>query len=138
MPPRYAAAALLFLLIRCDQDPFGCAIADLPGPYGLEQWEDEERYNLRGPGEQEQYGGGVLRGTVLKIGWNSRYIVAERYANFRGDPDGWMIVNVATREVTGPVAEDQWRQNANLKNITVRSAATAWQSQPKCRSAITR
>ena len=122
----------MLLAIACDQDPLGCAVGKLPGGYGLEQWEGAQHHYLRGPGETPS--GGVLEGTVTEIGWTDEFIVARRHANFRGDPDGWMVINIRTRMIRGPVPEAQWRLEPGLRGIVITSSTEAWKKLPKCRS----
>ena len=128
---RFFALALL-LLSGCDQDPLGCSIGTLPGGYGLQQWDSGDLYYLKGPGETET--GGVLEGTVSQIGWNDQFIVAERHSTFRGDADGWMLVNVRSHQISGPYRESAWRKNPVLSNVRVYKASSAWQTLPKCRT----
>jgi len=75
-------------------------------------------------GEQPE-GGGVLEGGVEKIGWNDQYIVALRHATFRGDPDGWMKIDVHTKQITGPISEGD--AIMLLSNQHPRVAKVAWE-----------
>ena len=43
----------------------------------------------------------VLAAADLFLG----FIFARRYATYRGDPDGWMIIDVNKRSMTGPISE---------------------------------
>jgi hypothetical protein len=47
--------------------------------------------------------GGILDGTVQSIGWGDKVIVASRQSTFRGDPDGLMVVNLASKKIDGPI-----------------------------------
>ena len=89
---RIACAALLFILSGCDQDPFHQRERVILTGYQLEQSEDSRLFYLVREGAKDN-GGGVLDGTLKRIGWNGRYILAERKATFGGDKDGWMIVD---------------------------------------------
>jgi hypothetical protein len=85
-------ASLAFLLVAV----VGCSdTKSLPGNYKLERWEDNKTYYLLGPSKQSEdsKGGGLIDGTVIRLAWNGEIIGAERHSTFRGDPDGWMIID---------------------------------------------
>ncbi|HKK05134.1 MAG TPA: hypothetical protein VKA50_04730 [Gammaproteobacteria bacterium] len=92
----------------------------------MKQWEDGTTYYLEEDGHQEDVAGEVLEGTVEKIGWNARYIIAKRHALFRGDPDGWMVVDVTHKAVQGPLPERQIDRLAKQQGTHCYSAAAAW------------
>ena len=92
----------------------------------LERWEDEETFYLNGPVERD--GGGFLGGTVLAIGWNEHFILAKRRANFRGDPDGWMVVDIRNKSIEGPFDDDEIRRDSRLRNIVTNNPDAAWRS----------
>jgi hypothetical protein len=99
--------------------------------YGLERWnENRELYYLRGPNEKP--GGGVLEGTVIEIGWNDRFIVANRHANFGGDPSGWMVVDTQTHAISGPYPKPIWQSQRELRGIVTFPAQETWSRLPKC------
>jgi hypothetical protein len=65
--------------------------------FELKQWEDSKTFYLVRSGEKDN-GGGVLDGTVTRIGWNARYIIAERKANFGAiKTDGWSSTRAPAR-----------------------------------------
>jgi hypothetical protein len=118
---RYALLAILALLVTA------CGLTkSMPGGYELEKWEDGTTFYLNAPGNTTQNGGGAIEGTVQHIAWNSEIIAAERYANFRGDPDGWMIINVKTKEISGPLSETKFSELRSKANLQVKTAAEAW------------
>jgi hypothetical protein len=79
------------------------------GRLQLEQWEDGNTYYLNKKGHKGSgSGGGLLDGTVQRIGWSQRYIVAKRYSTFRGDPDGWMVIDLQSGEITGPFSDAEF------------------------------
>lgn len=92
----------------------------------LEKWEDGITFYLNAPGNTEQNGGGALEGTVQYIAWNKEIIAAKRYATFRGDPDGWMIINVKTKEISGLLSEAQFSELRSKTNLQVKTAGEAW------------
>jgi hypothetical protein len=79
----------------------------LPGGYYLESWEDGDHYTLGGPTHSAD-AGGVLVGSVEKVGWNDHYIVAWRSPMLADDAGGWMIVDVRTHTVRGPLTDSQF------------------------------
>ena len=113
---------LLFLatLVGCSQQQ-----RKIVGSYRLEQWEDFKTYYLDKKG-QENSGGGIINGVVLRIGWNDRYIVAERHANYRGDSDGWMIIDVKSDVISGPFNEADFHARPEAKDIQIYEAGEAW------------
>jgi hypothetical protein len=114
-------------------DMFSFSMAKrLPGGYELLKWEDNVTYYLTAPGKHEENGCGAIEGTVLEIGWTLRHVVAKRHSCFRGDPDGWMIVDTTTHNVSGPMTEAQLRANDDVKHIDVHSAAVAWSDRLPC------
>lgn len=96
--------ALLFL--------FACATGcdsnqrRVNGPYRLELFEN--KFYLEQAGIEET-GGGCIEGTVEEIGWTNGFIFARRDATYRGDPDGWMIIDVNKQSMTGPISDAEFR-----------------------------
>lgn len=123
---RIACAVLLFILLSgCDQDPFHQRERPILAGYELEQSEDSTLFYLVRKGAQDN-GGGVLDGTVNRIGWNGRYILAERKANFRGDKDGWMIIDTSSNRTAGPFTDAELKARPETQNMAVMSAPEAW------------
>ena len=100
----------------------------LPGGFELLKWEDGQTFYLTGPGRTNQDGGGTIQGTVLELAWNGEVIAAKRYATFRGNPDGWMIINTMTKQVFGPVSDEQFSTIKAKHRLQVRSALEAWEA----------
>lgn len=97
------------------------------GGYQLEQWEDGHTYYLHRSGQDDSANGGsIIEGTVLRLGWSSRYVVAKRYSIFRGDPDGWMIIDVQTGAITGPFSDTEIQTHSESKGIKIYDAPDAW------------
>ena len=97
------------------------------GAFQLEQWEDRKTYYLHKSGlDDSSMGGSVIGGTVLRIGWNSRFIVAERYSFYRGDPDGWMIIDVVSGAFSGPFLEAEFRARPEAQGIQIYEVSEAW------------
>jgi hypothetical protein len=125
----FIALAMLLPAAGCmDQDPFGQAQRRVAGDYSLEQWEDFETYYLVSPGHEQ--GGDAVDGTVQRIGWNDRYIIAERRATFGGEVDGWMVVDAKLGTVRGPYGSDEIARNPALRGIRAMPAADAWDRLP--------
>ena len=105
----------------------GCSDSKLlPGGFELQKWEDGTTYYLNDRGKSEQNGGGVIEGTVIRLAWNTDIIAADRYSTFRGDRDGWMIIDTRTKQITGPISEDEFAQLQVKYHLQVRTAEDAW------------
>lgn len=122
-----ALFVMLASLVACHDVLFRNA-KRLPGDYELLKWEDGVTYYI---GTLIDEGGcGPIEGTVTQLGWSERLIVAKRRACFRGDPDGWMIIDAHTRQVSGPFTDAQLQALASVKAIATYSAAEAWSLLP--------
>lgn len=113
---------LLALLISgCEQQH------TIAGDYRLEQFEDGQTYYLHKRGHDDSSAGGsIIGGIVLRLGWSSRYIVAERHSIYRGDPDGWMIIDVQSGAMSGPFTEAEFRARPEAQGIQVYQVSEAW------------
>src|SRR5690242_12124802 len=98
---RYLPFLLLLCALGCNQSQRTVA-----GPYRLEQF--ESKFYLEKAGAPET-GGGCLEGTVEQIGWTNGFIFAKRYSTYRGDPDGWMVIDVVKQSMIGPLSEAEFR-----------------------------
>jgi hypothetical protein len=97
------------------------------GDYRLEQWEDGKTYYLHKRGHDDSSeGGSVIGGIVLRLGWSSRYILAERQSIYRGDADGWMIIDVQSGVMTGPFTEAVLRTHLEAQGIQTFEVNEAW------------
>jgi len=76
----------------------------LPGGYYLEGWQSGRDYTLGGP-QYSADAGGVLAGSVERIGWNDSYIVAWRTPMLANEATGWMVVDVRTGALRGPMSD---------------------------------
>jgi hypothetical protein len=98
----------------------------LPGGYRLVQFEVYRYYVVEKGGSVDN--GGVLGGSVERIGWDEHHIVAWRVA-IHGQT-GWMIIDVGTRRIAGPLSDEEWRQaaaqNPQLQSIRTRPTKEAW------------
>lgn len=112
--------ALLIVLVcaaGCDQTQRRIA-----GPYRLEQFESGKFY-LEKVGAAET-GDGCIDGTVEQIGWTNGFIFTKRYSTYRGDPDGWMVIDVAKQSIVGPLPEAEFRQR--YPGVQILSPEDAW------------
>jgi hypothetical protein len=89
----------------------------------LERAEDGT-YQIVTPDHED--GGGVLEGTVEELAWSSELILARRHSTFRGDPDGWMVIDVATGAVRGPLSKEELQADPKLSKMTPESPANVW------------
>jgi hypothetical protein len=104
----------------------------LSGGYYLEDFEGGARsFSLGGPGRGAD-AGGVVGGSVQRIGWSQRYVVAYRQPLSLGEASGWMIVDVRSHTVRGPLTDIQFqeacRADSELAAIRVMPARSAWDS----------
>jgi hypothetical protein len=99
---RYLPLLIVLAVLGCNQSQRRVA-----GPYLLELF--ESKFYLEKAGSSET-GGGCIQGTVEQIGWTNGFIFAKRYSTYRGDPDGWMIIDVAKQSMVGPLSEAEFRQ----------------------------
>lgn len=105
----------------------GCAdTKSLPGNYKLERWEDNKTYYLLGPLQQATNGGGLIDGVVLRLAWSEEVIGVERFSTFRGDPDGWMIIDIKSGKISGPISKSEFDIFRDKYRLQVREADQAW------------
>ena len=101
---------------------------DLPGGYRLVIFESSSYYIDRGGGGH----GGVLGGSISQLGWTDRYIVAWRESwwwHKVGDGVGWMIIDVASGTIEGPLSPEEFetrRRKKALHDIQIYTADEAW------------
>jgi hypothetical protein len=107
---------LVLSVLGCDQSQRRVA-----GPYRLELF--ESKFYLEKAGS-EKPGGGCIEGTVEQIGWTNGFIFAKRYSTYRGDPDGWMIIDVAKQSMVGPLSEAEFKQK--YSGVRTLSPEDAW------------
>jgi hypothetical protein len=105
-----------------DQDPLNLSRRKVAGSYRLEKFESGKFY-LEKAGITES-GGGCIEGTVEAIGWTNGFIFAKRHSTFRGDPDGWMVIDVKKESMVGPLSEAEFRQK--YPSVQILSPEDAW------------
>jgi hypothetical protein len=91
-----------------DQDPLNLSQRKVAGRYRLERFESGKFY-LQKTGTSQDIGG-CIEGTVEEIGWTNGFIFAKRYATYRGDPDGWMVIDIRGESMSGPLPEGEFRK----------------------------
>ena len=97
------------------------------GAFRLELFEDGMTYYLHKRGQDDSsQGGSVIGGTVLRLGWSSRFIVAERHSIYRGDPDGWMTIDVQSGVMSGPFTATELRARPEAQGIQIYEVSEAW------------
>ena len=92
----------------------------------LKQWEDGVTYYLVG-GPHIDNGGGTIDGTIIRLGWDQQRILVERHANFRGDGDGFMVIDVQLQTVRGPLSAQEVGTQADLSKIKLVPPKEAWE-----------
>jgi hypothetical protein len=129
---RITTILLAAMVMMCGCLAFGPKSKDLPGDYRLVQWEDGNSYYIGKRGEKLQ-GGGVAGGTIERLGWNDRYIVAWRHSTFQGDPDGWMVIDTRENRVSGPWSDEDLTKRSDeipaLRTIKPRSTSEQWEGR---------
>jgi hypothetical protein len=122
-----AFAGIVFVLFVAAVLKYGGLERTVVGDYQLEQFKDFRTYYLHKRGlDDSSQGGSFIEGIVLRIGWSSRYVVVERYAFYRGDQDGWMVIDVKTGKITGPFTEAEFQARPESRGIQIYTAAEAW------------
>ena len=113
---RYLLLLLLLCVPGCNQSQRTVA-----GPYHLVQFEN--KFYLEKAGALET-GGGCLEGTVEQISWTNGFIFAKRHSSYRGDPDGWMVIDIAKQSMVGPFSEADFRKK--YPTVQTLSPEEAW------------
>ena len=121
-----AAVSLAVPLTGCSDGLSLGACRTIAQSFCLERWEDGVTYYLNGPIERD--GGGFIAGTVTAIGWNDQFILAKRYANFRGDGDGWMLININRGTMVGPLTDAEIEKDDRVRTIATLGPESAWKS----------
>ncbi len=111
-----------------DQDPFGLSKRHISGDYYLERWEDGETFYLHDSEvEYENFPDyGPIGGTVVMLAWNDNYILAQRRSHFGGKVDGWMVIDVTDKKITGPFSWSTISNNKTLTSLKAIEAKEAW------------
>ena len=115
---------LIAFLVGCDQDPFHRGERVIAGRFRLMQWEDEQTYYLITP-DTRNSGGGLIDGTVHRIGWDTSRIVIERHP-LVGDSLDWIVIDLHTRNLAGPYAKAQFDELSYVHAIPLVSPDAAW------------
>lgn len=124
MKSSFIVIIIVLLTASCmDQDPFGFNTKNISGSYYLEFFPDGQTYYLERSGYPKT-GVGYLEGIVKEIGWDDQFIYAKRYSCFRGDPDGWMIINLKNHVMIGPLSDTDFKYNH--PNVKIYLPQNAW------------
>jgi hypothetical protein len=98
----------------------------LVGQYTLFQRESGA-FDIGGPGKPAGDAGGYVDGLVDSVGWSATQLLVWRSkATFDGDGRGWMIVDVVSGRVSGPISSAARQRDAALASIPVRTATDVW------------
>lgn len=98
-----------------DADPFGLSSRRIVGKYQLELFESGAYYITKDG--HKWSGGGFVEGTVLQIGWNADVLAVKRYSTYRGDPDGWILIDLHSDKMSGPISEAEFLKRFPLLQI---------------------
>lgn len=116
------AATGLSILVCCDV--YTPTKQILPG-YQLAEWQGgiyfviDEHVNSVSRGD-------VLGGCVEQLGWNKRHILAWRKASTDRETSGWMVIDSTSHTVTGPLKDEEVRNDESISQIRVYPVAEAW------------
>lgn len=93
----------------------------------LELSEDGTTYYLHKRGHDDSKdGGSIIGAAVVRIGWSSGHILAQRHSIYRGDPDGWMVIDVQTEKITGPFSDAELQVHPEALGIATFPVNEAW------------
>lgn len=117
------------LIAACDQDPFHQSYRKIGGSYYLHRWEDGKTYYIeqKADDSKQDQGGGIINGTVEKVGWNADYIIVLRKSTYGGDTNGWMFINIKTAEIRGPFDQEAIERVTAMGGIKFLEPEKAWQ-----------
>jgi hypothetical protein len=124
-----AAAVCAGAGVGCDVDPgqlLGRRV--IAGDYYLAKGEGWFLLEDRSAGESK--GCGVIEGDVKELAWSKAWIVARRHSCAQGKQDGWMVIDVQKREISGPLSDDELAQRPELRELQRFSAQAAWKRIP--------
>ena len=120
---RIVILVVIVTVPACDIDLFGNDRRSVVGPYGLFVGEGTYYLVL----DKFEPPCGILGGSVQQIGWNDRVIlVQQKTCGGRGGRSGWVVVNVKTGAVEGPIDPSIISTRSELAGIKVLAADTAW------------
>jgi hypothetical protein len=130
------SSLLAVVLTGCtDQDPLELSLRPVSGTYYLEQVEDG-LYYLR-DGRADDRAGGALDGTVERLAWTPRYILAQRRPLAGGAVDGWLLIDTERHTAVGPLTdEDVAARSALPRASEALTAAEAWHRLGRDRSPV--
>ena len=122
---RFAAIILLFasfLFFGCNQ-----STRKIVGEYSLERFQENGMYYVIN--REDLPGGGVFDGTIQEIGWNNSWILARVTKIYHGDTNGWYALNLATKQIIGPIQESEIKTNSALLTIECHDSAAVFSGQ---------
>lgn len=102
-----ALIASAVLSIGCDR--MRC---DFGNGYYLERFSENGLYYVHTSGDNP--GVGVFEGTVERIGVTNDFVTAFVRKCYRGDPDGWYVLNTKSTKIVGPLSESAIQELAGL------------------------
>ncbi len=95
------------------------------GDYDLYRFPENGKFYVNDRSLRDNGGGGVLDGTVERIGWDDRYIAAWRQPLAAGDRAGWMLIDTGAKEISGPLP-DLGFDVERVNGLQVRDVSDAW------------
>jgi hypothetical protein len=118
-----------------DPDALDPSFKPVTGSYYLERFEDGLYYLRDGRGDDRA--GGALDGTVERLAWTPRYILAQRRPSAAGDVDGWLLIDTERHTAVGPLSdEDVAARSALPRASEALTASDAWHQLGRERSPV--
>jgi hypothetical protein len=121
------AGVVMAGLMGCTGSDAGCRKLR-PNLY-LCRFEDNQTFYLQPSPARQIDGGGLVGGVITSVGVSSECVVAKRFANYRGDSDGWMLFDSTSSAPRGPYSDQQLKADSRCGSVQTRPVADAWQAK---------
>jgi len=95
------------------------------GHYRLEHILDKEEFYLF-RNDNNESDRGRIAGNVLHIGWNERYIVFYRNSSYRVVANGWIIVDIKSDRIRGPLTDSELSLCPERVGMQIVDVKEAW------------
>lgn len=118
---KWVTALLLALILVV-----GCSRGSVHilGGYYLEKFPENNHFYLRRRGDGSI--GGVFDGYLLSIGVSTNVIIAYVKRLYRGDVDGWYMLDVKSGRLTGPLSDGELTKVCSENGITCEPIDLFW------------
>lgn len=104
----------------------GCGSQKVPvgGSYYLDKFSENGRFYMRQRGDDSV--GGVFDRYVLQMGAKEDVVLAYIRRLYRGDCDGWYVLDVKWGKVSGPLSDSERQRICTLNGITCEPVEAFW------------